>query len=260
MEKTAQWVDINELVPWDKNPRDNDKAVAEVAKSIQRFGWGAPIIARRTDGVIIAGHTRHKAAQQLGMDKVLVRFMDLDPAQAAALALADNKLNEIATWDEAQLYNILKELQADGVQLDGLGWDDDAITNIIAEGEHSGQAQEKYTAKVTTPLYEPTGDRPELHDLFDQTKTKQLLQAIEVADIAEDIKAFLIAAAHRHTVLRFDRIAEYYCHATADLQRLMEQSALVIIDWNQAVEQGFVKLTEEMHRLVQLEEGMQDVG
>lgn len=128
----AMWVHINDLTPWDKNPRVNDHAVEHVAKSIQRFGWGAPIIARRSDGVIIAGHTRHKAAISLGMDKVLVRYMDLDPAQAAALALADNKLNEIAEWDEDGLTTILQELANEDFDLSGLGWDSDELDRLLA--------------------------------------------------------------------------------------------------------------------------------
>ena len=127
----AMWVHINDVKPWEDNPRHNDQAVDHVAKSIERFGWGAPIIARRTDGVIIAGHTRYKAAQKLGMDKVLVRYMDLDPAQAAALALADNKLNEIATWDDQGVADILQGLADQSFDLDGLGWSQEELDAIL---------------------------------------------------------------------------------------------------------------------------------
>ena len=129
----AMWVHINDVKPWEDNPRHNDHAVDHVARSIERFGWGAPIIARRTDGVIIAGHTRYKAAQKLGMDKVLVRYMDLDPAQAAALALADNKLNEIATWDDQGVADILQGLADQSFDLDGLGWNNEEIDAILSK-------------------------------------------------------------------------------------------------------------------------------
>lgn len=127
----AQWVHIDDVKPWEKNPRKNDHAVAHVAKSIQRFGWGSPIIARRSDGVIIAGHTRFKAAKSLGMDKVLVRYMDLDPAQSAALALADNKLNELADWDEDQLADVIQELADQSFDLSGLGWDEQSLEVLL---------------------------------------------------------------------------------------------------------------------------------
>lgn len=128
----AQWVHIDDVSPWEQNPRINDHAVEHVAKSIERFGWGAPIIARRSDGVIIAGHTRLKAAQSLGMDKVLVRYLDLDPAQSAALALADNKLNELADWDDQTLQTVLQDLANDSFDLSGLGWSDDDLDSILA--------------------------------------------------------------------------------------------------------------------------------
>jgi site-specific DNA-methyltransferase (adenine-specific) len=130
----TEWVSIDDLVPWDKNPRDNQHAVEAVAKSITRFGWGSPILARRADRVVIAGHTRLKAAQSLGLDQVLVRWMDLDPATAAAMALADNRLGEIAEWSDG-LADVLRELEAEDVDLAGLGWSDDELAALLAEPE-----------------------------------------------------------------------------------------------------------------------------
>lgn len=108
----AEWTPIADVTPWAGNPRDNQAAIAEVAKSIRRFGWGAPIVANRRNGEIIAGHTRYAAAIKLGLDSVPVRWMDLDPADARAMALADNKLGEIATWDSAGLATVLGELKS----------------------------------------------------------------------------------------------------------------------------------------------------
>lgn len=100
-EVAAEWVPTGSLVPWAKNPRKNDgKPVAKVVESIKRFGFGAPILARRENSEIIAGHTRWKAAQKLGLDRVPVRFLDLNEAEAHILAIADNRLNEEAPWDD----------------------------------------------------------------------------------------------------------------------------------------------------------------
>jgi ParB-like chromosome segregation protein Spo0J len=129
----AEWVDINAIKPWDKNPRKNAAAIKEVAGSIKRFGFSSPIIARRADNVIIAGHTRWAAAQSLGLDKVLVRFMDLDPAQAKALALADNKLGELAEWDAPMLAEILRGLNDEDVALEGLGFDAQELETMLQE-------------------------------------------------------------------------------------------------------------------------------
>lgn len=137
-EAAADWVAIGSIRPWDRNPRRNDDAVSAVVKSIQRFGFASPIIARRADGVIIAGHTRYKAAQQLGMDKVLVRFLDLDPGEAIALAVADNKIGEIAEWDSTMLAEVLRDLQAEDVDTEGLGFTDDELAAIIKGAEAVG--------------------------------------------------------------------------------------------------------------------------
>lgn len=109
-EPAAEWVPITALAPWAKNPRKNDgEPVKAVMKSIKRFGFGSPILARRADGEVIAGHTRLKAAIALGLDKVPVRYLDLDPAEAHLLALADNKVAEKSRWDDALVTQILSD-------------------------------------------------------------------------------------------------------------------------------------------------------
>lgn len=108
----AVWVALSTLKPWAKNPRKNADAVAAVARSIERFGFGAPIVARLATREVIAGHTRIEAAKQLGMGDVPVRFLDLSEAEAHLLALADNKLNEIAEWDSLALAQLATELDA----------------------------------------------------------------------------------------------------------------------------------------------------
>lgn len=130
MSKTAaEYIDINQLKPWDKNPRKNDHAVSEVKQSIERFGFSSPIIARKSDNVIIAGHTRWKAAKEIGLKEVPVRFMDLDVVDSQLLAIADNKLNERADWDDDLLEQVLQDLA--GEDLSGIGFDDNELQDII---------------------------------------------------------------------------------------------------------------------------------
>lgn len=104
----------------------------------------------------------------------------------------------------------------------------------------------KYTGKIEAPIYEPSHKQPHIMLLGDQTKTKTLLLEIDRSSVTEDEKVFLRAAAQRHTVFHYERIADYYAHATAEMQRLMEQSALVIIDFDLAIERGFVRLCNEI--------------
>lgn len=103
-----------------------------------------------------------------------------------------------------------------------------------------------YTKKIQAPIYEPKGEKPSLGELMDQKKTMELSAEIESTDIPEELKTFLRAAAHRHTVFNYEKIAEYYAHAPADIQALMEKSALVIIDFGKAIENGFVAMTKEI--------------
>lgn len=118
----AVFVPIDKLVPWTKNPRKNDASVKAVADSIKRFGFGAPVLARLATGEIIAGHTRVKAARSLGLVEVPVRYLDLSESEAHALALADNKLGELAAWDDEALADILRDMTEAGDNIEGLGW------------------------------------------------------------------------------------------------------------------------------------------
>ena len=130
-EKAAVWEDINVLVPWSDNPRHNQSAIQSVADSIKRFGFASPIIAREADKMIIAGHTRLEAAKSLGLDRVPVRYLDLDPADAKMLALADNKIGKIADWDEAALEKIIDELSLSADDMADLGWSTSELDDLF---------------------------------------------------------------------------------------------------------------------------------
>ena len=104
----------------------------------------------------------------------------------------------------------------------------------------------KYTTKVETPIYEPKNKCPHVLELVDCEKTKRLIREIERANIDEWEKKFLIEAAHRHSVFNYSKIADYYAHASKEMQGLMEKSALVIIDFDKSIEYGFTKLTEDL--------------
>lgn len=96
---------LSELIPYEKNPRRNDKAVQYVANSIKEFGFKVPIVIDK-DNVIVCGHTRYKAAQTLGIEEVpCIMADDLSDEQVRAFRLADNKVSEAAEWD----YELLAE-------------------------------------------------------------------------------------------------------------------------------------------------------
>ena len=122
---------INEVKPYEKNPRINDGAVEAVANSIREFGWRSPIVVDK-DGIIICGHTRLLAAKQLGLEQVPVHVAtDLSPEKVKAYRIADNKTGEIAEWDFDLLPIELAELQDMDFDLSLLGFDTSELDQIL---------------------------------------------------------------------------------------------------------------------------------
>lgn len=114
---------IDALKPYEQNPRCNDNAVESVAASIREFGFKVPLVIDK-DGIIVAGHTRHKAAKLLGLDKVpCIVADDLTPEQIKAFRLADNKVGELATWDTKLEFLELSELDKIGFDMSMFGFE-----------------------------------------------------------------------------------------------------------------------------------------
>lgn len=120
--KVEEW-SVEKVIPYERNPRFNDGAVEATAKSIEAFGFRQPIVVDRA-GVIIVGHTRLKAAQQLKLAKVPVHVAELSPAEAMAYRIADNKTGELAEWDEELLAGELIALEDLDFDLDLTGFPD----------------------------------------------------------------------------------------------------------------------------------------
>ena len=191
-EPAAVWLPIDKLSPWGQNPRQNDSAVDEVSASIKRFGFGAPIVARKEDGMVIAGHTRLRAAQRLGLDRVPVRFLDLDPADAKLLAIADNKVGEIAEWDDAKLAEVLSELRDDGAldELDGLGMDAAELDTLIngqqievlpeVEEDEAGEVSSGPVHSVKGEVYELGPHRLICGDCRDFATVERLMDGAQI--------------------------------------------------------------------------------
>ena len=135
--KVEQWP-IERVKPYENNPRVNDGAVDAVATSIREFGFRQPIVVD-TEGVIICGHTRYKAALKLGLEKVPIHVAkDLTPEQIKAYRIADNKSAELADWDYDLLPIELAELNDMDFDLDLLGFDDKELANLLNPGMQEG--------------------------------------------------------------------------------------------------------------------------
>lgn len=134
---------LDELREYGNNPRNNENAVAAVAASIKEFGFKVPIVID-ADGVIIAGHTRAKAAAMLGLQTVpCIVADDLTEEQIRAFRLADNKTGELAGWDFEKLEAELAELSAMDMGAFGFVMSDDVnIDDFFEDAEESDDEEE----------------------------------------------------------------------------------------------------------------------
>lgn len=132
-----------------------------------------------------------------------------------------------------------------------LGLSDDELQSILGTG---GSSTQGYTPKINAGVYTPKGDNPAITSLCDREKTTKLVAEVREAKLSAEIESFLCLAAERHTRIHFGRIAEFYCHASPEVQSLMEKSGLVIVDFNKAIENGFVHLTDRLCTLAGIEE------
>lgn len=155
LESAAIWVDPRKLKPWAGNPRINDAAVDHVARSIREFGFATPIVARRANWEIIAGHTRWKAALQLGLSRVPVRFLELGEEQAHQLAIADNKLGELADWDLPQVHRVMQSWDVDAVKRLGFSDKDMRAIEKVARDAVKPPSSDTTPPPPSTPLTKP---------------------------------------------------------------------------------------------------------
>lgn len=139
--KVEQWP-ISKAKPYDRNPRAiPDKAIDKVAASIREFGFQQPIVVDK-NGVVIAGHTRLKAAQKLGLDKVPVVVADLPEAKARAYRLADNRTHQEASWLDDMLADELKALDELDFDMSLTGFDDRELQSLLIDEDELERAEE----------------------------------------------------------------------------------------------------------------------
>lgn len=113
------------------------------------------------------------------------------------------------------------------------------------------KSESKYSKSTRTMHYKPTGNKPALVDMVDTSKYTNLVREIEKSNVSDDVKEFLKLAATRHIQFNYENIAEYYCHSDKDVQKLFEDSALVIIDFNDAIQNGYVELDKYISGLME---------
>lgn len=172
--KKYREIKTTDLKPYENNPRINDNAIEAVANSIREFGFNVPIVIDKNN-VIVAGHTRWKAANMLGLEKVpCIIADDLTEEQIKAFRLADNKVGELATWDFDKLcgeLDALIQFNIDMLQFgfDELQLDDEPKFDELERDEN--ELDEKITVKIVFANYgEWQKHENELRDLANKFK------------------------------------------------------------------------------------------
>lgn len=248
--KYANWIDPAKVIPYERNAKEHtDKQISNIANSINRFGWQQDIVIT-SDNVLVIGHGRRLAALKIGcempyhvIDKTADELTDEDIRE---LRIADNQTNAETGMDWYALEAELEDLSFDGFDFE-FGFDFDSED----QEEQNDEEDTTYTSKTDIPQYEPSGNEVGLDECCDKSKYKELLQEIEYSGLEENEKAFLCLAAARHLQFNYKKIADYYAsNASEEMQRLMEKSALVIIDYNDAIKNGYAVLRKTVTDLL----------
>lgn len=196
MKEQITYMNVDELVPYENNPRNNKKAVDKVAKSIEEFGFKVPIVVDENN-VIVAGHTRLLASKQLGLESVpVIVAKELTDEQIKAFRLADNKVSEFSKWNEDKLRDELKQLEMDMTEF---GFE---FTELLEEeeeqepeikfteelGEESNYIVLKFDTSVDWLLLESLFDLPRVHALaskagYERKGVGRVVDGVEFIDV-----------------------------------------------------------------------------
>lgn len=179
---------INELKPYDKNPRNNDDAVKYVKNSIEQFGFKVPIVITK-DNEIVTGHTRWKACKELGFKEIpCVIADDLTDEQIKAFRIADNKTGEISFWDNDLLADEIRDLDID---MTDFGFGDFELNILLGDfkpDDYDEDLIEEYERPESELLkkkrliinYETDEEEQFLKDLFKADELKVLYDVKEI--------------------------------------------------------------------------------
>ena len=181
-------------------------------------------------------------------------------AKIKAFAVADNQTTIGGGWDDIKLSEVMQDIKLElpDIDFESFGFPDDELRELLGDDIPGGMDEDeldRYTSKIEAPIYRITGDEPLIPELYNDKRTHELIDKIESSNINEDIKDFLLLTAQRHTIFNYEKIAEFYAHQDREVQELMEDLTLIIIDFNKAIEQGFVDFAKKTLEGVRKNEG-----
>lgn len=231
---------INKIKSNPNNPRvikdDKFKKLVQSLKDLPEMAQVRPIVVNQ-DMIVLGGNMRLKAMKEAGWKEAPVAVVDWDEDKQRQFIIKDNV--GFGEWDWDMLAN---------------EWDAESLNQWGLDVPEIGEEDVTYTSKVESPIYEPKENKPEPEHLYDLKKYNALIDKISNCDLDDKTKLFLQMAATRHIEFNYAKIAEFYSHEDKHIQDLMEDSALVIIDYNKAIELGFVALFDGLQKLAEVDE------
>jgi len=222
------------------NPRFiKDDKFNKLVKSIKELPQMLEIrpIVVNDEMVVLGGNMRLRACQKAGLKEVpIIKASDLTEEQQQEFIIKDNV--GFGSWDWDMIAN-----EWDVEQLEDWGLDL-PIENF----------DEVYNTKINSPIYKPTGEKPEINELYNLNSYNKLIENINNKEYNSIFKEFLKYAATRFIEFNYKNIAEYYSHAEKKEKQIIEDLAMVIVDYNKAIEKGFVKLFNTLENLAEIDE------
>lgn len=258
----AATYDIAQLVPMQGGLKDlSEENYGKLKKEILELGFSEPIsvwVDPEGQAKLLNGHQRTRTLMKMRDDGFIIPPIPVSLVEAESHQQAMKKILSLTSqYGEITrdgLYKFMTDAQLgitevmESFRFPEIKFDEFKIE--FYNGEPSLLKDDTYTKKIEAPVYTPKGEKPDVTELCDLTKTLTLTKKIQDNEsIPDQVKMFLKLAAQRHTIFNYEKIAEFYAHADAETQNLMEESALVIIDFKKAIENGFVIMSEEIAKV-----------
>lgn len=246
---------------WRTHPKQQVEALEGLLSEV---GWVQRVIVNKTTGHVVDGHARVALALKRNEPSVPVLYVDLTEREEQLVLAALDPIGGLATTDRATLEQLLHTVTTTDPALQQLLSELAQDAGIIPQDTTAAEDADilnHYSSKIEPPTYTPTAEEPPpVAALFSRDHYDRLIAEINQAEgIPDDVREFLRFAAHRHIIFNYRNIAEFYCHAPAEVQALMEASALVIIDFKQAIERGYVELSKKMSEIYAATEDWEDI-
>lgn len=182
----VQEISIDKVIPYWHNPRNNDKTVERLMKSIREYGFNQPLVVNK-DMVLIVGHARLKAARKLGLATVPCVIVDLTDEQAKKYRIADNKIQELTDWKEDDLFKELREI-GDQFELLDMGFDMGEIKDIVGAFDEVVEQGQQSAAEVQSVVTEATPWSGESQP----TATAQPVETVETTTVYAEAPAVAV--------------------------------------------------------------------